>query len=160
MKINWEKVREQFEEEMNLKLQGLPGHRQVLENLKEFRNIISHELPETAPIQIFKQLINILLEEKPVNLLEIKEKYLNPQLEAEAQFLNKFMKELKQLKKSAGKWVKVNLPEEDLTLSWKEHRTWLPRRYLVYKGKKVSFQRIAADTLARYALIRELNLLK
>lgn len=120
-KINWEKIRAEFEKEMALKLQGLPDHREVPENLKELRHLISHQLPETASAQVFKQLINLLLEGKPVDLQEIKTKYLNPQLEKEKQTLNKFENEFKGLGQSAMKWIKTNLSEEELKLLWKEH---------------------------------------
>jgi len=94
------------------------------------------------------------LEEKPVDLSEIKKKYLHPQLEKEKRVLDKSKKEFEELKQSALEWVRTNLPEEDLKNLWKEHKTWLPRRYTIYK-KKVSLQKIAADTLARYVLIKK-----
>ncbi|MFZ5365707.1 MAG: hypothetical protein ACOZBZ_00255 [Patescibacteria group bacterium] len=153
-KINWKEIKEQFEKEMALKLRGLPNHRRVPENLREFRHLISHQLPETAPLQLFKLLINLLLEEKSINLLKIKEKYLNPQLRTEKQILSEFNNKFDKLRKSARKWVKANLSEEQLVLLWKTHKTWLPRRHAIYKNKKVSFQTIAAETLARYVLIK------
>lgn len=153
-KIDWGKIRRQFEGEMTLKLRDLPGHREIPENLKDFRHLISHEFPETTPAQMFKELISFLLEQRQVDLLEIKNKYLYPQLKREKETLDKFKKEFKELKKSARQWIETNLSEEELKYLWREHKTWLPRRYVLYKDKKVSFQEIAADTLARYALIK------
>lgn len=156
-KIDWEEIRQQFETEMASKLQDLPDHRKVPENLRDFRHLISHELPETAPTKTFKELISLLLKGKRVDLSKIKNKYLKYEIEKEEQMLNKFKNELKELKKSALAWVKTNLPEEDLKNLWKEHKTWLPRRYTIYKKKKVFLQKIVADTLARYALIKILE---
>lgn len=156
-KINWKKVREQFEKDLAFKLQDLPDHRKVPENLREFRHLISHQLPEIAPLQLFKQLVDILLEGERVDLEEIEKKYLNPLLKKEKQILERSDKGFAELKKDASKWVKENLPEEELGRLWKEHKTWLPRRYKIYKDKRASFQEIAADTLARYALIKELS---
>jgi len=155
-KVNWKKVREQFEKDLAFKLLDLPGHRDVPENLRKFRNLISHQLPETAPLQIFRKLIKLLLEEKPVNLVEISKEYLGPLLKKEKQILEKHGEEFEGLKKEAKRWVKESLPEEKLRRLWKEHKTWLPRRYTIYKGRKVSLQRIVADTLARYVLIKTL----
>lgn len=156
--VDWEIIRRRFEEEMVLKLRGLPGHNKVSGNLKEFRVIISHELPETSPAHLFEELIDILFREKKVNLDEIRGKYLNPQLKREREILGKFKKEFAELKKSAKNWVSQNLPEERLQTLWKEHRTWLPRRYTIYKSPPPSFQEIAADTLARYFLINNFSL--
>jgi len=47
-----------------------------------------------------------------------------------------------------------NLPEETLQKMWEAHETWLPRRYTIYK-KQPTFQKIAADTLARFCLINK-----
>lgn len=152
-KINWEKIRQQFEKEMASKLQDLPSHQEVPENLRDFRHLISHQLPEMTPAQVFKELIALLLEEKPVDLSEIKKRYLNPQLEKEKRVLDKSKKEFEELKQSALDWVRTNLSEEDLKNLWEEHKTWLPRRYTIYK-KEVSFQKIAVDTLARYVLVK------
>jgi uncharacterized protein (DUF342 family) len=151
-KIDWKKIREQFEKDLALKLQDLPDHRKVSENLRNLRHLISHELPETAPTKTFKELISLLLKGKRVDLSKIKNKYFKHEIEKEEQMLNKFENELKELKKSATVWIKTSLPEEDLKNLWKEHKTWLPRRYTIYK-KKVSLQKIAADTLARWCLI-------
>ena len=139
---------------MASKLQDLPDHRKVPENLRDFRHLISHELPETASRVTFEELIGLLLEGKSVELSKIKNKYLKHEIEKEEKMLNEFENELKELKKSATAWVKDSLPEDDLKNLWKEHKTWLPRRYTLYKNKKVSFQTIAADTLARYALFK------
>lgn len=151
-KIDWKKIREQFEKDLALKLQDLPDHRKVSENLRNLRHLISHELPETAPTKTFKELISLLLKGKRVDLPKIKNKYFKHEIEKEEQMLNKFENEIKELKKSAIVWVKINLPEEDLKNLWKEHKTWLPRRYTIYK-KNVSLQKTAADTLARWCLI-------
>jgi len=58
--IDWKEVWKKFEKDMAFKLEGLSGHREVPDNLFEFRGIISHELPETAPIKIFRYLIKVL----------------------------------------------------------------------------------------------------
>jgi len=152
--MDWQKVRDQFEKEMGAKLRQLPGHREVISELFEFRSIISHELPETAPTEVFTELIQILLRGKPVNLPETRRKYLDPQLVLEKEILEKNKEKFVKLKKTAIKWVKENLPEEELQLLWKDHQTWLPRRYKIYENENTPFEIIAADTLARYALIK------
>ena len=155
MDVDWEEVRKKFEKEMESKLRNFPDHRKVSSSLQEFRNIISHELPETAPNKVFRELIELLLSGKLVNLKEIKDKYLNPQLKKEKEILSKFRKEFIKLRESASMWVNENLSEKELKHLWKEHKTWLPRRYKIYK-KQVPFQQISAATLARYALINKL----
>lgn len=155
--INWERIRKQLEKEMALKLQDLPNHRQVRGDLKKFRHLISHQLPETTSVQIFKQLIGFLLEGRPVSLQEIKKKYLNPQLEKEKRLLEKFKVEFNSLRRLAMEWVKTNLSEKELKFLWKKHKTWLPRRYMIYGDEKTSFQKIAADTLARYTLMKRIK---
>lgn len=155
MNVDWAKVRKEFEEVMAVKLKRLPDHRKVPKNLQEFRSIISHELPETAPKKVYQELIEMLLSGKSVNLKEAKDKYLKPHLKAEEEILSEFREELARLRGSARKWVKKNLSEAELKHLWNGHKTWLPRRHGLYK-RQVSFQRIAADTLARYALINKL----
>lgn len=155
--MDWQKVRNQFEKEMGAKLRQLPGHREVTPELFEFRSIISHELPETAPTEVFIELIQILLQGKPVDLLEVKRKYLQLQLVLEKKVLEENKEKFVKLRKSAIKWVKENLPEEKLQLLWKDHQTWLPRRYKIYENENTSFEIIAADTLTRYALIKNLR---
>ena len=152
--MDWWKVRDQFEKEMGAKLRQLPGHREVTPELFEFRSIISHELPETAPTEVFTELIQILLQGKPVDLPEVKRKYFQPQLALEKEILGENKEKFAKLKKSAIKWVKENLPEEKLQNLWEEHKTWLPRRYIIYENKNTPFEIIATDTLARYALIK------
>ena len=152
--MDWQKVRDQFEEEMGVKLRQLPGHREVTPELLEFRGIISHELPETAPTNVFAELIQILLQGEPVNLKEMKKQYLEPQLVLEKKVLEENKEKFIKLRKSAIKWVKENLPEEKLQNLWEEHKTWLPRRYIIYENKNTPFEIIATDTLARYALIK------
>lgn len=151
--INWDKIREKFEKDMIIKLGKLPGHRDVAENLKEFRSIISHELPETSSSDLFNKLIDMFLSLKSVDLSEIKEKYLDPEIGKERNTLNKHRDEFKQIRQSATDWVKKNLSEEQLQTEWKEHKTWLPRRYTIYKNPILPFQEIAIDTLSRYYLI-------
>lgn len=151
-KINWNKVKDRFEEEMLDKLNGLPGHREVPEELREFRNIISHELPETAPKALFRKLIRLLLSEKKIDIQEVKRVYLEPELEKERQILKQYKPELNKLKQSARRWVSKNLPEETLRKEWKNHKTWLPRRNMTYKNQH-SFQEIAVDTIIRYHLV-------
>ena len=153
--MDWQKVRDQFEEEMGVKLRQLPGHREVTPELLEFRSIISHELPETAPTNVFAELIQILLQGEPVNLKEMKKQYLEPQLVLEKKVLEENKEKFIKLRKSAIKWVKENLPEEKLQLLWKDHQTWLPRRYRIYENKNTSFEIIAVDTLTRYSLIKK-----
>jgi len=76
-----------------------------------------------------------------------------PELEKEKQILTRSKGEFKKLKQSAKKWVEKNLPENELQKMWKAHKTWLPRRYTVYK-KQPTTQRIAIDTLARLNLVK------
>jgi len=73
---DWEKVKDKFEKEMADKLKGLPAHREVSEGLREFRNIISHELPETAPKTLFRKLIKLLLLGQKVDVKKIRKVYL------------------------------------------------------------------------------------
>ncbi len=153
-KINWKKVKGQFEREMFDKLKNLPPHREVSTNLLEFRSMISHEMPETAPKKLFRELIAILIQEKRIDLKEARKKYLLPQLKTEEQFLEKQRGEFRELHKSAADWVETHLPEEELQKQWQNHKTWLPRRYTIYKNQNLPFQKIAADTLARFCLIK------
>ena len=158
--LNWPKIKEQFEKEMSDKLKDLPGHREVPEKLREFRNIISHELPETAPKSIFRKLIIILLQNKNVDVVKVRKNYLEPQLKKESDILIRNQKEFNQLKWSVSKWVEKNLSEDKLQKLWEEHKTWLPRRYTIYKNPNIPFQNIAADTLARYVLIKSEGITK
>lgn len=155
--MDWQKVRNKFEKEMTEKLRLLPGHREVPPELFEFRGLISHEIPETAPIGVFTELIQILLQGKPVDLVEMRRKYLEPRLVLEKGILGKNEKEFSELKKSAAEWVGDNLPEEKLQRLWKDHQTLLPRRYKIYADESTAFETIAADTLARYGLIKNLE---
>ncbi len=150
--VDWGKIRENYEKEMLGKLRNLPGHQEVSEDLLEFRSIISHELPETASPEIFERLIKVLLKGKKVNLEEIRNKYLKTELEKEKKLLNQNRYKFVQLKRLAREWIHKNLPEQRLRRMWKDHETWLPRRYTIYKAE-TSFEKIAADTLARFFLI-------
>jgi hypothetical protein len=151
--VNWQKVRDEFELDMGTKLNNLPGHREVPENLKEFRGIISHELPETSSTELFQKLIAILLEGKPVNIEKMRNDFLEPELRREAKVLDRNSEKFHELKASADKWVRDNFPEERLQTLWEDHKTWLPRRYTIYENPNLPFQQIARDTLSRYFLI-------
>lgn len=153
-KIDWFEIRKQFEKEGFDKLRGLPGHREVSEELREFRNVISHELPETAPKSLFQKLIKILLKGKQFEIEKIKSEYLQLELDKETRILNKYRNEFDKLKKLAFEWIKKNLSEEELQRQWNAHKTWLPRRYTIYP-RQATFQRIAGDTLARFYLIKK-----
>jgi len=150
--INWETIKAGFETEMAGKLEKLPGHDEVAENLKGLRGIISHELPETSSKDIFEKLINMLLVGKPIDEEQIRKEYLEPELRREQEILERNNIQFEELKKSAKEWVFDNLSEDQLQNDWKEHKTWLPRRYTIYKNPNTSFQQIAGDTLARYVL--------
>jgi len=154
-KINWGRIRTEFEKDITKKLEKLPGHREVSENLKEFRGIISHELPETVPKEIFQQLITILFKGETINVDEIRKKFLNPELSKERKILEKNKDEFEKLRASAGKWVSQNLSEKELQTLYKEHKTGLPRRYTIYENQNLPFQEIAIDTLARFKLIKD-----
>ncbi len=151
--INWKTVRVDFENDMSLKFTYLPGHREVAEDLRPFRSIISHELPETTPKEIYNKLIKTLLSGVDVDLQKIKDEYLYPELVKENKELERNPELFNDLKESAFNWVEKNLPEKQLQFEWDEHKTWLPRRYTIYKNPNEPFQRIASDTLARYYLI-------
>jgi len=151
--IDWEKVKEDFEKEMLDKLKELPGHREVSEELKGLRDIISHKLPETASRLLFRKLIRLVLSKKKIDVRKIMKVYLEPEIEKEKQKLTQHKTEFERLKREVKKWVEENLSEEKLQKMWKAHKTWLPRRYTIYK-KQPTFQKIAADTLARFYLIR------
>lgn len=151
VEVDWGKVKEDFEHEMLDKLKGLPGHREVPEESGEFRNIISHELPEMASKTLFRKLIKLLISGKKIDVQRARKTYLEPELRKEKQILKRHEAEFGKLKKSARRWVEENLPEDKLQKMWKAHQTWLPRRYTIYK-KQQRFQKIAADTLARYYL--------
>lgn len=155
-KIDWKLVRDKFEKDMAGKLKDLPGHREVLESLLDLRSIISHELPETSNKRVFKSLIDMLLfSEGNIDVNKIRDKYLKPELEKEARIIINNKRKFDYLRESAGRWVGQRLPEELLQQEWKEHRTWLPRRYTIYPNPDIRFQQIAIDTLVRYCLIRE-----
>lgn len=151
--VNWKEVRKEFEKEMQGKLGKLPGHRKIPRKLKALRDTISHELPETSPTKIYSALIRLLLRRKQLDLKRIRDRYLEPELAAEKKILKQYKKEFIELKESAFEWVKENISEEEMKRLWQQHKTWLPRRYTVYK-RHVSCQKIAADTLARFALIK------
>ncbi|MBM3205338.1 hypothetical protein FJZ41_00600 [Candidatus Shapirobacteria bacterium] len=144
-----------FEKEMRLKLKNLPDHREINKKFKPLRDLISHSLLETSSVKTFKTLIDLLVKEKPFNLVQIKKKYFLPDLKKERQILTKQKKEFEALKKSAGEWIKKNFSEKQLKELWEKHQSWLPRRYKLYKGK-TSLQKIAADTLARFKLIKKI----
>ena len=150
---NWTKVWMSFEKEMRLKLKNLPDLSEVKGDLKPLCQLISCSLLETTSAQTFKTLIDILLKEKAVNLVVLKKKYLTPELKKEKAVLTKKKKEFEALKKSAQIWVDKNFPEEKLKELWEKHQSWLPRRCFIYKNK-TSFQKVAADTLARFKLIK------
>lgn len=152
-KIIWKEVKDQFDKEMFDKLRGLPDHRKVAPYLFEFRSMISHEIPETASKDLFQKLIKALLRGKKVNLEDIREKYLYPELKKESKLLEERKEEFNEIQKSAKLWVKSNLSEEELQKQWKNHTSWLPRRYTIYKNPNLPFQEIAIDTLSRYYLI-------
>lgn len=152
-KIEWQKVRNKFEEEMAEKLNGLPGHRNVPPELIEYRSIISHEIPETASKEIFHKAIQVLLKGEGSNSDKLRNEYLSPELEKEKRTLKSRGDLYMKIHASAKKWVESNLSEQELKRQWKKHMTWLPRRYTIYKNPNISFQTIAVDTLARYYLI-------
>jgi len=151
--INWKEVRENFEKDISLKLAELPGHKEATEDLSSFRSIISHELPETTSKEIYTKLINMLLSEVQIDLQKIKDEYLSLEVAKENKKLAKNIEKFSELKDSAKEWVNMNLSEKDLQDEWRNHKTWLPRRYTVYKDPNIPFQKIAADTLARYYLL-------
>lgn len=153
--IDWGKVRKSFEEEIAAKLRDLPGHREVPESLRDFRGVISHELPETSPKEIYQRLIGILLESKEIDANEYRKKYLNSELKKEKEILEKYKDEFEALRVSVREWVNKNLSEDDLQKQWEEHQTWLPRRYTLYENPNLPFQEIAIDTLARFKLITD-----
>ncbi len=155
---DWNNIRYKYEEDISKKLAGLPGHRDISEDKREFRSIISHELPETTSEQKFRDLIEILLSDKKFDINEVKTQWLNPELEKEQAFISKNEQRYNELKSSVTKWVKQNLTERQLQNDWKEHKTWLPRRYTKYDNPNLPFQEIAKDTLARYALYTELQM--
>lgn len=109
--IDWEDIRKQFEEEMAKKLENLPSHKNVKESDKELRNIISHELPETSPIKIYKSLLEILLSGKNYDIANVINTYLNPELEKEKEILENNKEEFNELRESAKVWVINNLSE-------------------------------------------------
>ncbi len=154
---NWQEVRNQFEKEIVDKLKGLPGHGEVSKDLSEFRSMISHEMPETAPKELFQKLIKILLVGKKVGLESVKKKYLSSELRKEEQLIKKHSIKFSELQKSAANWVQSNLSEEKLQMQWKNHKSWLPRRYTIYKNLDLPFQKIAIDTLARFCLFKEVS---
>lgn len=153
-KVDWRKIKDNFGKEMSDKLRDLPGHREVSEELRNFRNIISHELPETAPKALFRKLIKLLFSGEKVDVRKARREYLEPELDKEKQILTQYKTEFNRLMQSAKKWVEENLPEETLQRLWKNHKTWLPRRYTIYK-KQPTFQKITTDTLARFYLLNK-----
>lgn len=155
--IDWGKVRESFEEEIATKLRNLLGHREIPESLREFRGIISHELPETSPLELFEKLIGIFLGGGTVDGEQARKTYLEPEIIKEKGVIERNRTKFQELKESSKNWVLNNLSEEQLQVDWKEHRTWLPRRYTIYENLNLPFQEIAIDTLARYALIKGLD---
>ncbi|GEM_PF-3887909 len=70
------------------KLEGLPGHREVPEELREFRNIISHELLETSPKVLFRKFIRLHLSGEKVDVRKIRKIYLELEIEKEKQMLS------------------------------------------------------------------------
>jgi len=144
-----------FEKEMRLKLKNLPDHQDVKKNLRPLRHLISRSLLETTSPKKFKTLVELLLKEKPVKIADIRKKYIETELKKENEVLKQKGKEFAVLKKSALKWIKENFPEERLRELWEKHQSWLPRRDTLYK-KKTPFQKIAADTLARFKLINKI----
>lgn len=151
-KIDMSCVKDEFEKDMAKKLGKLPGHREVPENLIWLRNIISHELPETSPLELFEKLTEMLLDSRAVDEEQIRKTYLKPELEKEKEVLIRNSEKFERLRRSAEEWVLNNLSEEQLQTDWKNHKTWLPRRYLIYENPNLPFQKIAIDTLARLAL--------
>lgn len=148
----------EFEKEMRLKLKNLPDPQDVKKTLKPLRHLISHTLLETTSPKNFKTLIELLLKEKPVNLVDIKKKYLEPELKKEKEVLKQKKKEFESLRKSALRWIKENFPEEKLKELWEKQQSWLPRCSYPYKyNSKTSLQKIAADTLARFKLINKIS---
>lgn len=147
---NWQQIREKFENEMAQKLAGLPSHKETPEELREFRSIISHELPELTPLKDFQILIKLLISGD--NDLLLANKILNKNLKREARLLLRNLKLIDKLKPLSLNWIKENLPEEKLQQSWKDHETWLPRRFTIYRNKNTDFQTIASDTLVRYGI--------
>jgi hypothetical protein len=150
---NWQKIRDEYEKDMVKKFAGLPGHKKVSSELQEFRNIISHELPEITPVADFKKLIEML--KNGDNNLVFTRKILKENLKVEALILNENQDLIDELKLSAINWVKQNLPEEKLQQLWKNHKTWLPRRYTIYKDPNTPFEIIATDTLVRFYIFHK-----
>jgi inorganic pyrophosphatase len=153
--IDWENIVKKYEKEMFSKLQGLPDHRDIPEKLRDFRNIISHELPESSSKKLYNGLIKQLLKNKLIDVDGARKKYLKPELEKEQRFLANNKEKFEKIKKDSESWIKENLSEEILQKMWKAHKTWLPRRYTVYNKPHTPFQIVAADTLARYYLINK-----
>lgn len=147
---NWQEVREKFENEMAQKLSGLPGHKETTGKLQRLRSIISHELPELTSLKDFQTLIKLLVSGE--NNLVFADKILNDNLEQESRMLLDEQKLIDKLKLSASDWINENFPEERLQQLWKEHKTWLPRRFTIYKNPKIDFQTIAIDSLVRFYL--------
>ena len=153
--INWTRVWMEFEKEMRLKLKNLPDSQDVKETLKPLRHLISCGLLETTSPKNFKILIELLLKKKPISLVAIRKKYLEPELKKEKEVLKQKKEEFEVLKKSAEKWVEENFSEEKLKELWEKQQSWLPRRSTIYKSK-TSLQKIAVDTLARFKLINKI----
>jgi len=84
-------------------------------------------------------------------LKKIRKVYVEPELLKEEKMLAKNQEEFGKLKRSTKRWVEKNFSEEGLQELWKAHKTWLPRRYLVYP-QPPTFQKTAADTLVRFYL--------
>jgi len=150
---DWKLILESYEAEMSKKLKSLPGHKETSDRLRSYRGIISHELPESTPVEIYKEMVGTLLKEEDIDIDLVRKEILEPQLKKEANLLEKNRLKFRKLQKEALIWIKENLPEEELQKLWKEHKTWLPRRYAIYKNPNTSFQKIAADTLARHFVL-------
>lgn len=110
-------------------------------------------MPETSPLELFEKLIGIFLGGGTVDGEQARKTYLEPEIIKEKGVIERNRTKFQELKESSKNWVLNNLSEEQLQVDWKEHRTWLPRRYTIYENPDVLFQKIAADTLARYYLI-------
>jgi hypothetical protein len=137
---------------MSQKLKGLPGHRDVPSKLFNFRSLISHELPEITPKNVFQELIRQLINHENVDVVKLRQTRLKRYLDQESNLIRENIAHFSQLQLNAKWWVENKLPENILQWQWQNHLTWLPRRYTIYSNPKVNFQMIATDTLARFAL--------
>lgn len=153
--MDWQKVKEEYDKDLAQKLTGLPDHREVTFEQKPLRDIISHELPETASLDIYRKLIDILLSQKPLNIKEIRKEYLSPELAREKLIIEENKDEYERLSQDARDWVKDNLSEAQLRQDYKDHKSYLGRRYTIYENPETDYQTIAIDTLTRFALINK-----